>query len=242
MNNPTAHPFPTRTSPEEFPLFALPRGRVDRRGRALWPAQAALAACGNGIVELGEQCDPLFNLANDCCSATCKWLVDGAACSDKQFCTLPTPAHAASAFGGGNPARGRRRPDCSETCNESTNNCDANDPDGSACNDGKFCNGRTSAVAGCATCTTARNLVPAPMATPTVPRAATRISATAALPTPSTANATTAGVQRAGYLHHPGDLHHPRQPAGHGPLRRREVLHGQRRVLQRRLRRLAKEL
>ena len=31
--------------------------------------------------------------------------------------------------------------DCSETCNEATNSCTGNDPNGSSCNDGLFCNG-----------------------------------------------------------------------------------------------------
>lgn len=34
--------------------------------------------------------------------------------------------------------------DCSESCNEATDSCTANDPNGSSCNDGLFCNGTDS--------------------------------------------------------------------------------------------------
>ena len=38
--------------------------------------------CGNGVVELGEQCDDGNTAGGDCCSATCQYEGSGSACAD----------------------------------------------------------------------------------------------------------------------------------------------------------------
>jgi cysteine-rich repeat protein len=48
--------------------------------------QVAVGLCGNGTVELGEQCDDNNTAAGDCCSATCQF-ENGNACDDGSACT-----------------------------------------------------------------------------------------------------------------------------------------------------------
>lgn len=47
------------------------------------------AACGNGSVEAGEQCDDGNTVDGDCCSATCAAEPDGPASCDGNACTRP---------------------------------------------------------------------------------------------------------------------------------------------------------
>lgn len=44
-------------------------------------------ACGNGIVDDGEECDDGNMFDGDCCSSTCQLEADGAPCTDRLFCT-----------------------------------------------------------------------------------------------------------------------------------------------------------
>jgi cysteine-rich repeat protein len=44
-------------------------------------------ACGNGVVESGEECDDGNVLGGDCCSAACHVEVEGSVCDDRDPCT-----------------------------------------------------------------------------------------------------------------------------------------------------------
>jgi len=57
--------------------------------------------CGNGVLDLGEQCDDGNTLNGDCCSATCRFEAAGSACpstnplpAPRRTCARPAPASA----------------------------------------------------------------------------------------------------------------------------------------------------
>ncbi|NUO51902.1 MAG: hypothetical protein HOV80_23880 [Polyangiaceae bacterium] len=67
---------------------------------------------------------------------------NGSACNDGQFCTVTDSCNNGTCSGTGDPCPGPDGDgDCSESCNEASNDCTLNDPNLSACNDGTFCNG-----------------------------------------------------------------------------------------------------
>jgi hypothetical protein len=74
---------------------------------------------------------------------------NGTGCNDNLFCTASDTCQNGACLGSGNPCPG---PDndgnCSETCNEGADQCNAPDPNGSACNDGAFCNGSDTCSGG----------------------------------------------------------------------------------------------
>ncbi|MHC4697392.1 MAG: right-handed parallel beta-helix repeat-containing protein, partial [Planctomycetota bacterium] len=94
---------------------------------------------------------------NDC-SETCDESADNckaddpnnSACDDGLWCTgSDTCTSGNCLLHAGNPCPGPDGDgDCSETCNESANNCTANDPDYSACADGLWCNGTDTCFGG----------------------------------------------------------------------------------------------
>jgi hypothetical protein len=95
-------------------------------------------------------CSEICDEGADACSANDP---DGASCTDGLFCN-----GADSCSGGtcsahvGNPCSGADGDaDCSEICDEAANNCNANDPNGSSCTDGIFCNGADTCLAGACT-------------------------------------------------------------------------------------------
>ncbi|MBX3027195.1 beta-propeller fold lactonase family protein [bacterium] len=47
---------------------------------------ASGAVCGDGMVELGEQCDDGNAVGGDCCSATCSFEANGSSCADATLC------------------------------------------------------------------------------------------------------------------------------------------------------------
>ena len=51
---------------------------------------AAPAICGNGTVELGEQCDDGNTAGGDCCSTTCQYDAPGSACDAANVCVTST--------------------------------------------------------------------------------------------------------------------------------------------------------
>ena len=106
--------------------------------------------CGDGVLDAGESCDDGNNRNGDCCTAFCEMLAVGSACEDGLFCTVDDTCDAdARCIGSGDPCE---RPDgdanCSESCNEETDACDARDPDASACDDGVYCNGTDLCASG----------------------------------------------------------------------------------------------
>jgi cysteine-rich repeat protein len=44
------------------------------------------AVCGNGTVEIGEECDDGNSVSGDCCSATCTFEASGSSCADATLC------------------------------------------------------------------------------------------------------------------------------------------------------------
>ncbi|MFN2426277.1 MAG: dockerin type I domain-containing protein [Candidatus Binatia bacterium] len=107
--------------------------------------------CGNGELEITEVCDDGNLNSGDCCSPTCTRDAPGTGCNDGVFCNGPDTCNSTGACSthAGNPCPG---PDgdgnCSETCNESVDACTGADTNGSACNDGLFCNGADSCMNG----------------------------------------------------------------------------------------------
>jgi hypothetical protein len=90
-----------------------------------------------------ESCDE----ASDGCMAND---AEGSVCNDGVFCNGPDRCASGSCtFHEGNPCPGADGDsDCSEACNEVPDTCTSNDPGGSACDDGLFCNGADSCSAG----------------------------------------------------------------------------------------------
>lgn len=77
----------------------------------------------------------------------------GSACSDTLFCTLIDTCNAVGVcVGTSNPCPGADGDsDCSEACNEASNTCTSNDPNGTACTDNVFCNGTNTCQNGSCT-------------------------------------------------------------------------------------------
>ncbi|MBW2459640.1 MAG: hypothetical protein JRI68_34425, partial [Deltaproteobacteria bacterium] len=85
------------------------------------------------------------------CSETCREAqedcngidVNGAICDDGTFCNGPDTCYAGNCSQhAGNPCDGADGDgDCSETCREGLADCNGDDPNGSACDDGAWCNG-----------------------------------------------------------------------------------------------------
>ena len=97
-----------------------------------------------------SSCAESCNEASDNCTASDP---DGSACDDGLFCNgADTCSAGACAVHAGSPCAGQDGDsNCAETCNEASDNCTASDPNGSACNDGLFCNGADSCSAGACT-------------------------------------------------------------------------------------------
>lgn len=77
----------------------------------------------------------------------------GYPCDDGVFCNGPdTCVAGACSAHQGDPCPGADAdPDCSESCSETSDSCDADDPNGAECDDSLFCNGLDSCAGG--TCT-----------------------------------------------------------------------------------------
>jgi len=97
----------------------------------------------DGDIDCTETCSE----ANDNCNAPDP---NGSACNDALFCngTDKCNAGVCTSFSG-NPCVGADGDgNCSESCNEATDMCTGPDPNGSACNDGLFCNGADTCLSG----------------------------------------------------------------------------------------------
>ncbi len=100
-------------------------------GACTHPAKANGTACADD----GNTC------TSDVCSAgacTHPAKANGTACNDGQYCNgADTCSAGACSNHAGNPCPGADSDaDCSETCNEASDSCTTNDPNGSVCNDG----------------------------------------------------------------------------------------------------------
>ncbi len=102
---------------------------------------------GNSGCTTNAGCDDANPCTTDTCSSgTCFYTTNTGPCNDGLFCNGADTCSAGSCtVHAGNPCP---PPDgdanCSESCNESLDNCTGPDPNGSACNDGLFCNGSDS--------------------------------------------------------------------------------------------------
>jgi MYXO-CTERM domain-containing protein len=101
-------------------------------------------------------CDP----GTGTCSNPAK--ADGTSCDDGAYCNGTDHCiGGVCSVHAGDPCTGPNGDgDCSESCNEAANDCSAPDPDGSACDDGSYCNGVDTCVNG--TCQHAGSPCPSP--------------------------------------------------------------------------------
>ncbi|MFQ5592180.1 MAG: hypothetical protein ACE5HE_13535, partial [Phycisphaerae bacterium] len=103
-------------------------------------------SCINGVcVNAPINCSDGNECTTDTCDPTsgCQHTNNSNPCDDGVFCNgSDTCRGGTCSLHAGNPCPGADGDaDCSESCDETTNTCAANDPDGSACDDGAFCNG-----------------------------------------------------------------------------------------------------
>jgi cysteine-rich repeat protein len=102
---------------------------------------APMAACGNGIVETGEECDDGNTMDGDCCSASCQFEPSGSSCEDGLFCNGAEVCDGAGTCLPGQPVDCDDGVGCTvDSCDEAADACD-NAPDDALCADGQFCNG-----------------------------------------------------------------------------------------------------
>ena len=103
------------------------------------------AFLGDSDLDCSESCDE----GTDTCTATDP---DGSSCLDDGLhCTGPETCQAGTCQSAGDPCAalvGDADTDCSESCNEAADDCSANDPNGSSCDDGLFCTGSNTCTAG----------------------------------------------------------------------------------------------
>jgi cysteine-rich repeat protein len=101
----------------------------------------AFLVCGNGQLDVGEQCDDGNTVSGDCCSAACQLEAAGTACDDGLFCNDGETCDGAGSCGGGSATDCDDGIGCTvDSCNETGDVCD-HDPDDSTCDDDLFCNG-----------------------------------------------------------------------------------------------------
>jgi len=117
---------------------------------------------GNGGQTLAnDDADVPVDDGNGCTDEACSngtpiHPANSAPCDDGQFCNgTDTCANKACTLHAGDPCAGNvgnANNNCKESCNEGAKSCSANDPDGSSCVDGLFCNGTDKCASGvCAT-------------------------------------------------------------------------------------------
>ena len=95
--------------------------------------------CSANVGDADSDCTESCNEGTDTCTANDP---NASACSDGLFCTVTDTCNNGVCGGAGNPCTvnvGDLDSDCSESCNEGTNNCTSNDLNGSTCSDGLFC-------------------------------------------------------------------------------------------------------
>ncbi|RLB62905.1 MAG: hypothetical protein DRI90_08020 [Deltaproteobacteria bacterium] len=92
-------------------------------------------------------CSEMCSEAQDNCNGNDP---NSSICNDSLFCTgLDACSNGTCSQHAGDPCDGPDGDsDCSESCNESSANCTANDVDSSACDDGFYCNGTDTCLSG----------------------------------------------------------------------------------------------
>ena len=109
-------------------------------------------ACGDGILDPGEECDDGNTLDGDCCSANCTFEPAGSSCADGEFCNGEETCDGAGTCQPGTPVDCDDGVDCTlDACNEVNDTC-VNTPNDNNCpDDGLFCTGQEicDPVVGC---------------------------------------------------------------------------------------------
>jgi cysteine-rich repeat protein len=102
----------------------------------------AVAACGNGILEPGEECDDGNTMDGDCCSSVCTFEPMGSSCSDGMFCNGEETCDGAGTCDAGLPVDCDDGVACTiDSCDEVADAC-VNTPNDNLCpDDGLFCTG-----------------------------------------------------------------------------------------------------
>jgi len=97
----------------------------------------------DGDGDCSESCN---DVADNCSAAD----PNDSACDDGTYCNgTDTCSGGSCSQHSGDPCPGADGDaDCSESCNETADNCSANDPNGSACDDGTYCNGTDTCSGG----------------------------------------------------------------------------------------------
>jgi len=123
---------PAVTNPDNG--LAFPRADVGSS------VAAFASVCGNGSVEVGEDCDDGGTASGDCCSASCSFEPAGSGCSDGDLCTAGDSCDGAGSCTGGAPVVCDDANVCngSETCDPASG-CQPGSP--LVCDDTLFCNG-----------------------------------------------------------------------------------------------------
>jgi cysteine-rich repeat protein len=110
------------------------------------------AACGNGVLDPGEQCDDGNAAAGDCCSATCQFEANDTVCDDANACTFHSACNGAGAcVAVGTTVVCTPLDQCHDagTCDPATGQCsNPAKADGTPCNDGSSCTGPDTCTAG----------------------------------------------------------------------------------------------
>jgi cysteine-rich repeat protein len=99
-----------------------------------------VVACGDGILDPGEDCDDGNQLDGDCCSANCQFEPMGSPCADAAFCNGEETCDGAGSCRPGVPVDCDDGVDCTVDACDEVNGC-VNDLDDAFCDDGAFCNG-----------------------------------------------------------------------------------------------------
>ena len=100
------------------------------------------SACGNGVVDPGEQCDDGNLIDGDCCSSSCQFEAAGNPCSDNNACTQTDQCNGAGHCVGANPVICSALDQChvAGTCDSGTGVCsNPTAADGAGCNAGNAC-------------------------------------------------------------------------------------------------------